>query len=207
MRHGKAFPHRIVAMINDAGYEKLKEESLARGYQIALIERWMLIPQSVEDLYTGNLDDADVMMRRPLPSGNTKDRGPKRTRRNIWLTDAGWEAVTRCAAKRGLVRSAYVARSSTNRSGSRTNPDGRSRTASPTNPSRRRYATCSGRWKSPLLREAWNDQPSVRSCDQPCACSCDMSHEPARDRHKANHMIGHMTHHVTGNATEQVTGH
>ena len=109
MRHGKAFPHRIVAMINDAGYEKLKEESLARGYQIALIERWMLIPQSVEDLYTGNLDDADVMMRRPLPSGNTKDRGPKRTRRNIWLTDAGWEAVTRCAAKRGLVRSAYVA--------------------------------------------------------------------------------------------------
>ena len=67
MRHGKAFPHRIVAMINDAGYEKLKEESLARGYQIALIERWMLIPQSVEDLYTGNLDDADVMMRRPLP--------------------------------------------------------------------------------------------------------------------------------------------
>ena len=105
MRHGKAFPHRIVAMINDAGYEKLKEESLARGYQIALIERWMLIPQSVEDLYTGNLDDADVMMRRPLPSGNTKDRGPKRTRRNIWLTDA----VTRCAAKRGLVRSAYVA--------------------------------------------------------------------------------------------------
>lgn len=109
MRHGKAFPHRIVAMINDAGYEKLKEESLARGYQIALIERWMLIPQSVEDLYTGNLDDADVMMRRPLPSGNTKDRGPKRTRRNIWLTDAGWEAVTQCAAKRGLVRSAYVA--------------------------------------------------------------------------------------------------
>ena len=109
MRHGKAFPHRIVAMINDAGYEKLKEVSLARGYQIALIERWMLIPQSVEDLYTGNLDDADVMMRRPLPSGNTKDRGPKRTRRNIWLTDAGWEAVTRCAAKRGLVRSAYVA--------------------------------------------------------------------------------------------------
>ena len=109
MRHGKAFPHRIVAMINDAGYEKLKEESLARGYQIALIERWMLIPQSVEDLYTGNLDDADVMMRRPLPSGNTKDRGPKRTRRNIWLTDAAWEAVTRCAAKRGLVRSAYVA--------------------------------------------------------------------------------------------------
>mgnify|MGYP007120152554 FL=1 len=109
MRHGKAFPHRIVAMINDAGYEKLKEESLARGYQIALIERWMLIPQSVEDLYTGNLDDADVMMRRPLPFGNTKDRGPKRTRRNIWLTDAGWEAVTRCAAKRGLVRSAYVA--------------------------------------------------------------------------------------------------
>lgn len=109
MRHGKAFPHRIVAMINDAGYEKLKEESLARGYQIALIERWMLIPQSVEDLYTGNLDDADVMMRRPLPSGNTKDRGPKRTRRNIWLTDAGWETVTRCAAKRGLVRSAYVA--------------------------------------------------------------------------------------------------
>ena len=109
MRHGKAFPHRIVAMINDAGYEKLKEESLARGYQIALIERWMLIPQSVEDLYTGNLDDADVMMRRPLPSGNTKDRGPKRTRRNIWLTDTGWEAVTRCAAKRGLVRSAYVA--------------------------------------------------------------------------------------------------
>lgn len=109
MRHGKAFPHRIVAMINDAGYEKLKEESLARGYQIALIERWMLIPQSVEDLYTGNLDDADVMMRRPLPSGNTKDRGPKRTRRNIWLTDAGWEAVTRYAAKRGLVRSAYVA--------------------------------------------------------------------------------------------------
>ena len=74
-----------------------------------MIERWMLIPQSVEDLYTGNLDDADVMMRRPLPSGNTKDRGPKRTRRNIWLTDAGWEAVTRCAAKRGLVRSAYVA--------------------------------------------------------------------------------------------------
>ena len=109
MRHGKAFPHRIVAMINDAGYEKLKEESLARGYQIALIERWMLIPQSVEDLYTGNLDDADVMMRRPLPSGNTKDRGPKRARRSIWLTDAGWEAVTRCAAKRGLVRSAYVA--------------------------------------------------------------------------------------------------
>ena len=207
MRHGKAFPHRIVAMINDAGYEKLKEESLARGYQIALIERWMLIPQSVEDLYTGNLDDADVMMRRPLPSGNTKDRGPKRTRRNIWLTDAGWEAVTRCAAKRGLVRSAYVAEviheqvRIANESGWPL-PDGI------TNESvEKEIATCSGRWKSPLLREAWNDQPSVRSCDQPCACSCDMSHEPARDRHKANHMIGHMTHHVTGNATEQVTGH
>ena len=52
MRHGKAFPHRIVAMINDAGYEKLKEESLARGYQIALIERWMLIPQSIRETWT-----------------------------------------------------------------------------------------------------------------------------------------------------------
>ena len=109
MRHGKAFPHRIVAMINDAGYEKLKEESLARGYQIALIERWMLIPQSVEDLYTGNLDDADVMMRRPLPSG-TRGGGKRRCREcDFWLTDAGYEAVTRCAVKRGLIRSAYVA--------------------------------------------------------------------------------------------------
>lgn len=109
MKHGKAFPHRIVAMINDAGYEQLKEESLARGYQVALIERWMLIPPGVESMYAGSLDDVEEMMRRPLPSGNTKDRGPKRTCRNIWLTDAGWEAVTRCAAKCGLVRSAYVA--------------------------------------------------------------------------------------------------
>lgn len=69
MRNGKAFPHRVSAMIGNEQYEHLKKESEAHGYQIALIERWMLIPQNVDDLYAGSLDDADRMMRRPLPSG------------------------------------------------------------------------------------------------------------------------------------------
>ena len=71
MRNGKAFPHRVSAMIGNEQYEHLKKESEAHGYQIALIERWMLIPQNVDDLYAGSLDDADRMMRRPLPSGTT----------------------------------------------------------------------------------------------------------------------------------------
>lgn len=66
MRNGKAFPHRVSAMIGNEQYEHLKKESEAHGYQIALIERWMLIPQNVDDLYAGSLDDADRMMRRPL---------------------------------------------------------------------------------------------------------------------------------------------
>jgi len=69
MRNGKAFPHRVSAMIGNEQYEHLKKESEAHGYQIALIERWMLIPQNVDDLYAGSLDDADRMMRRPLISG------------------------------------------------------------------------------------------------------------------------------------------
>lgn len=64
MRNGKAFPHRVSAMIGNEQYEHLKKESEAHGYQIALIERWMLIPQNVDDLYAGSLDDADRMMRR-----------------------------------------------------------------------------------------------------------------------------------------------
>lgn len=109
MRNGKAFPHRVSAMIGNEQYEHLKKESEAHGYQIALIERWMLIPQNVDDLYAGSLDDADRMMRRPLPSG-TRGGGKRRCREcDFWLTDAGYEAVTRCAVKRGLIRSAYVA--------------------------------------------------------------------------------------------------
>ena len=99
MRNGKAFPHRVSAMIGNEQYEHLKKESEAHGYQIALIERWMLIPQNVDDR----------MMRRPLPSG-TRGGGKRRCREcDFWLTDAGYEAVTRCAVKRGLIRSAYVA--------------------------------------------------------------------------------------------------
>lgn len=109
MRNGKAFPHRVSAMIGNEQYEHLKKESEAHGYQIALIERWMLIPQNVDDLYAGSLDDADRMMRRPLPSG-TRGGGKRRCQEcDFWLTDAGYEAVTRCAVKRGLIRSAYVA--------------------------------------------------------------------------------------------------
>ena len=69
MRNGKAFPHRVSAMIGNEQYEHLKKESEAHGYQIALIERWMLIPQNVDDLYAGSLDDADRMMRRPRIRG------------------------------------------------------------------------------------------------------------------------------------------
>ena len=106
MRNGKAFPHRVSAMIGNEQYEHLKKESEAHGYQIALIERWMLIPQNVDDLYAGSLDDADRMMRRPLPSG-TRGGGKRRCREcDFWLTDAGYEAVTRCAVTRGLIRSA-----------------------------------------------------------------------------------------------------
>lgn len=39
MRNGKAFPHRVSAMIGNEQYEHLKKESEAHGYQIALIER------------------------------------------------------------------------------------------------------------------------------------------------------------------------
>ena len=89
--------------------DRVIESMKAHGYQIALIERWMLIPQNVDDLYAGSLDDADRMMRRPLPSG-TRGGGKRRCREcDFWLTDAGYEAVTRCAVKRGLIRSAYVA--------------------------------------------------------------------------------------------------
>lgn len=99
MRNGKAFPHRVSAMIGNEQYEHLKKESEAHGYQIALIERWMLIPQNVDDLYAGSLDDADRMMRRPLPSG-TRGGGKRRCREcDFWLTDAGYEAVTRCAVR------------------------------------------------------------------------------------------------------------
>ena len=88
MRNGKAFPHRVSAMIGNEQYEHLKKESEAHGYQIALIERWMLIPQNVDDLYAGSLDDADRMMRRPLPSG-TRGGGKRRCREcDFWLTDA-----------------------------------------------------------------------------------------------------------------------
>ena len=92
MRNGKAFPHRVSAMIGNEQYEHLMKESEAHGYQIALIERWMLIPQNVDDLYAGSLDDADRMMRRPLPSG-TRGGGKRRCREcDFWLTDAGYEA-------------------------------------------------------------------------------------------------------------------
>ena len=36
MRNGKAFPHRVSAMIGNEQYEHLKKESEAHGYQIAL---------------------------------------------------------------------------------------------------------------------------------------------------------------------------
>ena len=69
----------------------------------------MLIPQNVEDLYAGSLDDADKNDAAAAAVRN-KGQGAETVREcNFWLTDAGWEAVTRCAAKRGLVRSAYVA--------------------------------------------------------------------------------------------------
>ena len=49
----KAFPHRLIVRIGDEAYRKLRQESRKAGYQVALVERWFLIPQDVGDLYSG----------------------------------------------------------------------------------------------------------------------------------------------------------
>ena len=41
----KAFPHRLIVRIGDEAYRKLRQESRKAGYQVALVERWFLIPQ------------------------------------------------------------------------------------------------------------------------------------------------------------------
>lgn len=107
MAKRRAFPHRIVARIDGAQYAALKEQAAAHGYQVALAERWILIPRG-EDLYPGSLDDAAEMMARPLPSGAAARRKDALVRHNIYLTDAEYELVTRAAMKRGLVRGSYV---------------------------------------------------------------------------------------------------
>lgn len=40
----KAFPHRLIVRIGDEAYRKLRQESRKAGYQVALVERWFLIP-------------------------------------------------------------------------------------------------------------------------------------------------------------------
>lgn len=147
----QSVPHRVSAMIGNEQYEHLKKESEAHGYQIALIERWMLIPQNVDDLYAGSLDDADRMMRRPLPSG-TRGGGKETVPGMRFLADGrrirGGDPVRRETRAHPV----SVCRRSHPRTGqeSRTNPDGLSRMASPTSPSRGKSLDCYAAWKSPL---------------------------------------------------------
>ena len=107
-KHG-GFPHRISATINNEKYETLRRQSESHGYDISLVARWMLIPSRVEKLQRGNLESLEGTMRRPLYQGVKGGERKRGKQRNFWLTDAEFELVTRAAAKRGLIRSAYVA--------------------------------------------------------------------------------------------------
>lgn len=105
----KAFPYRIMAWIDDRQYQRLSEESLAHGYQVAVVLRWLLLPQASSCLHPGNLDGADGMMRRPFPSGVVGgEPRPAGTRHGIRLSDAEYETITRAAMMRGVTRAAYV---------------------------------------------------------------------------------------------------
>ena len=107
----KAFPHRIMIRLDGSRYGRLKEESMSHGYQVAVVQRWLLLPRSVDDLYPGSLDgDADTLMRRPMPSGSATGRREGRPCRNVYLTEAEYELVTRAAMRRGVLRSVYVGR-------------------------------------------------------------------------------------------------
>ena len=107
----KAFPHRIMIRLDGSLYGRLKEESMSHGYQVAVVQRWLLLPRSVDDLYPGSLDgDADTLMRRPMPSGSATGRREGRPCRNVYLTEAEYELVTRAAMRRGVLRSVYVGR-------------------------------------------------------------------------------------------------
>lgn len=84
---------------------------MSHGYQVAVVQRWLLLPRSVDDLYPGSLDgDADTLMRRPMPSGSATGRREGRPCRNVYLTEAEYELVTRAAMRRGVLRSVYVGR-------------------------------------------------------------------------------------------------
>lgn len=99
-----------MARIDNEQYARLKEESLAHGYQVAVVQRWLLLPQSVDGLHPGRLDNADMLMRLPLPSGSTSGQKDARPYRNIYLTDAEYELITRAAMNKGIIRSTYVTR-------------------------------------------------------------------------------------------------
>ncbi|MCT6790189.1 hypothetical protein LMG10733_1353 [Bifidobacterium adolescentis] len=105
----KAFPYRIMAWICDHQYQRLRDESRAHGYQVAVVLRWLLLPQASSCLYPGSLDGADGMMRRPFPSGTVGgELRPAGTRHGIRLSDAEYEVITRAAMMRGVTRATYV---------------------------------------------------------------------------------------------------
>ena len=72
----KAFPHRLIVRIGDEAYRKLRQESRKAGYQVALVERWFLIPQDVGDLYSGIAAKEELhdMMHPELPGGTLAGR-------------------------------------------------------------------------------------------------------------------------------------
>lgn len=108
----KAFPHRLIVRIGDEAYRKLRQESRKAGYQVALVERWFLIPQDVGDLYSGIAAKEELhdMMHPELPDGTLAGRRSGETYHDIFLTDAEYEVVILAAVKRGLTQGAYAAR-------------------------------------------------------------------------------------------------
>ena len=108
----KAFPHRLIVRIGDEAYRKLRQESRKAGYQVALVERWFLIPQDVGDLYSGIAAKEELhdMMHPELPDGTLAGRRRGETYHDIFLTDAEYEVVILAAVKRGLTQGAYAAR-------------------------------------------------------------------------------------------------
>ena len=98
----KAFPHRLIVRIGDEAYRKLRQESRKAGYQVALVERWFLIPQDVGDLYSGIAAKEELhdMMHPELPGGTLAGRRSGETYHDIFLTDAEYEVVILAAVKR-----------------------------------------------------------------------------------------------------------
>lgn len=103
-----SFPNRIIARFDPEDYATLREQADAHGYQMALVIRWMLLPQSYKDLQPGKLADLEARMSLPFPSGRTPRSKDTHVKRNIYLTDAEYEVVTRIAARYGLLRGSYV---------------------------------------------------------------------------------------------------